>query len=288
MRAFASALWAGAGALGVSAFAAVSCGGQPFVAATDAAATSAEASVIPPDVGTTDREAEASVTWCASMDASAHTFCEDFSEGVPGKLSTQTGGGGTLDADTVNFVLAPPSMRATTPNLPNPGQMAEAFGLYQFTGIDGLHDVLQTEIRVDSSCFAHGNKDAVTVAVLSFMSARYALAVLAASNATTLVEALYGADGGISNLALHPFGAPLPIDKWSSLVVDARLSVALADTVSVTVNSVDVLKNEKLTLIPATPANHPSLLLGASVTNSMSVSTGCAVNIAHVLFDIGP
>jgi hypothetical protein len=288
MRAFAAALWAAAGALGVSASTAFSCGGEPFVATTDAAASSLEASVVALEVGTTDREAEAAVGWCASMDASAHTFCEDFSEGVPGKLSSQTAGGGTIEADTMNYVLAPPSMRAVTPNLSNPAQMAQAFGLYDFTGIDGLHDVLQTQIRVDSSCFAHGNKDGVTVAALSFQGARYALAVIAASSATTLIEAVYGADGGVSSIALHPFGAPLPIDKWSSLVVDARLSV-LADTVSVTVNSVDVLKNDKLTLTPANPvASHPSLLLGASVTNAMSASTGCSVNIAHVLFDIGP
>jgi hypothetical protein len=236
-----------------------------------------------------DGEAGAPSSWCSRQ--GAHLFCEDFSEGVPGLLSPLLSGGGAVAQDSNSFPPSaepPRSLVATTPALTDLAGSASALGIITFT-TEGGHDVLQEELDVSSTCFAHGNKDGVSVIALSFPAARYDLAVVVQSSAAELVEVTLDVDGGTSSVAVHPFSTPLPLDRWLVLNLDANLGVAVAgtsNTVTVKVNGLTVLANDKLTLVPLAGARHPTLGLGAAVKDSMSISSGCKVNVDEILFDV--
>ena len=227
--------------------------------------------------------------WCGTQ--GTHTFCEDFSEGVSGQLMSGTTPGATLVLDTTTF---PPgahpaqSMAATTPALVNLGDSAAAVGTIGFPDEDGSHDVLEANLDIASSCFDHGDKDGVTVLALSFVE-HYLLAVVVESDEAELLEVTLGLDGGVSNAAVHLFSTTIPLDKWGTVNLDANLGAGTADvsqTATVKVNDLVVLSGEKLSLVPVLGAHHPTLGLGASVKDDVSISAGCKVNVDQVLLDI--
>jgi hypothetical protein len=264
---------------GGSAFSVAMDSGGPDLAATgDAAAQDAKLA----SDGSTEN-------WCLTQ--ATHTFCEDFSEGVPGQLMSGTTSGASLVLDTTTF---PPgahpaqSMAATTPALVNVGDSAAAIGTISFPDEDGSHDVLQADLDVASSCFDHGDKDGVTVVALSFVE-HYLLAVVVEADATELLEVTLALDGGVSNAAVHPFSTTIPLDKWGTVNVDANLGAGTADvsqTATVKVNALVVLSGEKLSLVPPLGAHHPTLALGVSVKDALSVSSGCRANVDEVFLDI--
>jgi hypothetical protein len=264
-----------------------SCGGSAFSVATDSGG---------PDLATGDAPAQdakvasdgSTENWCLTQ--GTHTFCEDFSEGVPGQLMSGTTSGASLVLDTTTF---PPgahpaqSMAATTPALVNVGDSAAAIGTISFPDEDGSHDVLQADLDVASSCFDHGDKDGVTVLALSFVE-HYLLAVVVASDTTELLEVTLALDGGVSNAAVHLFSTTIPLDKWGTVNVDANLGTgtAVSQTATVKVNDLVVLSGVKLSLVPVLGAHHPTLGLGASVKDALSISSGCKVNVDEVFLDI--
>ena len=289
----------------------LACGGDEFLVATDAGTPTAPGPVpdaIPPEDANLDGNdanldggaagldaADAQEDWCQSQ--GSHLFCEDFSDGVPGLLAETDTAGAQLSLDTNQYpprAQPPRSMLATTPALASQGNSGSAIGSHAFT-TDGIHPVLQAEFNVSSSCFAHGDKDGVTIASLTFPEDRYLLAIVVASNSSELVELSVGLDGGISNAAVHPFSSMIPTDRWTLVSLDVNLDVKVgggaaagaADTATVKVdNSVAVLTDEKLTLVPVLGARHPTLSLGASVKNTENLSSGCKVNVDEILFDI--
>jgi hypothetical protein len=266
-----------------------SCGGDAFSVATDAAvndSVSLGADANPAG----DAPLAAGSDWCATQ--GSHTFCEDFSEGIPGQLMSANTGGAALSLDTTNFPPGadpPRSMLATTPNLPDMGDSAAAVAVLSFPDALGVHDILQADFDVASSCFDHGDKDGVTVLALSFVEDRYLIALLVQSSGSELLEVTTGLDGGTSNAAVHPFTTGLPLDKWTIVNLDMNLSGAstsVSDTATVKVNGLEVLEGEKLSLVPALGAHHPTLGLGANVKNDTGASGGCKVNVDDVFLDI--
>lgn len=265
-----------------------SCGGSAFSVVTDAAPND---SVPVADAGALgDTRLATGLDWCATQ--GNHTFCEDFSEGVPGQLMSADTVGATLALDTTNFPSGthpPQSMLATTPSLPDMGDSAAAIGIVGFPDADGAHDILQADFNVASACFDHGDKDGVTVLALSFVADRYLLAVVVQSDGSELIELPTGLDGGTSNAAVHPFSTGLPTDRWTVVNLDVNLGAGAAgasETATVKVNGLEVLAGVKLTLVPVLGAHHPTLGLGASVKNDLSASSGCKVNVDDVLLDI--
>ena len=153
-----------------------SCGGDAFSVAADAGGNdsiSLGADANPAG----DSPLAAGSDWCATQ--GSHTFCEDFSEGVPGQLMSENTAGAALSLDTTNFPQGadpPRSMLATTPNLPDMGDSAAAIAVLSFPDALGVHDIVQADFDVASSCFDHGDKDGVTVLALSFAEDRYLIA----------------------------------------------------------------------------------------------------------------
>jgi hypothetical protein len=272
-----------------------SCGGDAFSVAGEAGAVGATAVADASPVGDaqlSDASAAGS-TWCSTQ--GTHTFCEDFSEGVPGQLMSADTAGAALERDTSTFPSGanpPLSMSATTPSLVNVGDSAAAIGIVGFPDNDGVHDVLQAEFDVSDSCFDHGDKDGVSILALSFTEDRYLLALVVESNGSELLEVTTGLDGGTTNAVLHPLSTGLPVDKWAAVNVDVNVGAASAagssvsGTATVKVNGLDVLAGQKLSLVPILGAHHPTLGLGASVKNDLGISDGCKVNVDEVLLDI--
>jgi hypothetical protein len=271
----------------------VSCGGDPFVesdAGPVEAGVTGEASLDALRDGPVDGAFDAGTAWCVAQ--GMHTFCEDFSEGVPGKFQEELvgpPGQESISADNTDLPDAqtpPQSMLAVTPPLSALGDSASALGVASFT-VDGLHCHLEAAIQVGKECYANDEKDGVTVALLTFPAQRYAIAVLAASTGPAVVEATYDADGGVMSAASHTLSGAFGADQWVTLTLDTKLSNVgvFAQTFSAALGADPGVKNEKLSLTPFDP-EHPTLALGAGVKDTNSVSGGCRVHVDDVLLDI--
>lgn len=238
-------------------------------------ATSPDGARGPDGSGADDVGGEAGADWCASQGMS-HALCEDFDEGVPGKLTATTYGGGIVAADVSDYVSPPESMWASIPALVGPHAAGGAFASFVTAG---SRFELQADFQVAPECVV--NADGVTLAVLTFDS--YSVALLAGSGTSDLVELDYAPDGGLSASTSHPLTSPIPSDVWDRLVIDVNLSTR---TASVTVSENAVLTRELLSLEP--PLTFPAsttMGVGAEIKNQAGQSAGCHVRVDNVLFD---
>jgi len=218
---------------------------------------------------------EAGADWCASQ-GTAHALCEDFDEGVPGKLTSTNYGGGIVAADVSDYVSAPESMWASIPALVGPHAAGGAFASFVTTG---SHFELQADFQVAPECTV--NADGVTLATLTFDG--YSVALVAASGTSDLVELDYAPDGGLGASAAHPLASPVSNGVWERLMMDVNLS---RRTASVTISGNAVLSGQLLSLEPplALPAS-TTMGVGAEIKNQAGESAGCHVSVDDVVFD---
>jgi hypothetical protein len=229
------------------------------------------------DGGSDDGGAEASGDWCDTQPA-LHLFCEDFDQGVPGKLTSKTYGGGLVAADVSNVVSGTESMWASTPPL-HPAAFASALGTASFMK-PSSHPRLQAELQVASDCVA--TQDGVTLATLTFEA--YSVMLVATAGGTRLVEQVSAADGGVAGSAAYPLTSPIPSDVWSVVVLDIDLSARRA---TVTLSGTAVLTSQALSLAPElAPPMATVLSVGAEIQNDLDQSPGCRVRVDNVLFDL--
>jgi hypothetical protein len=102
-------------------------------------------------------------------------LCEDFRDGIPGKLSPAASVGAQLTADTANYESAPQSMLAMTPPVPVAGGESMAFGFYSAKA-RGASFGLQLDFQVGEDCFANGAYDNVTIAHVDYRTDLYGIA----------------------------------------------------------------------------------------------------------------
>jgi hypothetical protein len=258
----------------------VACGGNAFTAASDDGGHGGDSGgdTSSGDVVTNDAPSDAEDAGCG------HLFCDDFTEPLPFNFSMVVVNHGAVSRDIKTFHSPPASLQASTGAIPNAGDKAEAFVQRGFTD-NGLRFQLQVSYDVSSACFAGGNLDGASLLGLVFASDRYGLALFALTGGTVLIEVAYDVDGGVSSIAQHPLTTALPLDSWQTLSLDARLGVPKA--VDITIDGTPALTGEHMGLAPAAPM-HPTLVVGAAVTNTQSLSQGCTVNVDDVFFDISP
>ncbi len=264
------------GAIGIACVvvAAVACG-QAF---TTSPATGEDAGVTPNEAG---------IGWCAAQDA-GHTFCEDFTRGVPGMLSTTvTTGGAAFSANTMDFTSPPQSLLATTPALIGTGAngMATAIASKAFSDDVGTRFSLSLDVELDSSlCFSKGDKDGVSILALDFPDAVDA-------NYEILIQVLpaeidaYELTGQMVT-AQHQFPTSPPA-KWQRWTLDVNGTAAgsAKKTIDLSFGSTTAF-SEPLQKAPIAALQHPTLVVGAIVKNVMGQSPGCQVGFDDILFDV--
>jgi len=246
--------------------------GEP--SGNDVDATSTDAPAV---TDTGSREGgDGTLDWCGSQ-ATAHLFCEDFDQGVPGRLTSKTYGGGTVAADVSDYVSAPESLWASTPPLVGPHGAGGAFATASFDAT-GPHFHLQADLQVAADCAA--NSDGATLAAVTFDT--YSVTLLAALGGSYLVELTYGSDAGLAGSTQHRLAAPIPTNVWSTIVIELDFSTREAN---VTVSGAAVLSHRPLSFVPSSTATAPTLGLGAEIQNQVGQSEGCRVRVDNVLFD---
>jgi hypothetical protein len=265
----------------------VACGGPEFTASSAPPPSEAgpgdARSLPPPDAPGSEAEAgdAAAGTWCSTQTGRA-LFCDDFdSLPLPSNFGrVDTTGNGMLSYDTAVVRSAPNALLASTPLATTANSTATALLSRSFLH-DGTHVVFQADLQIDAHCLLGAD----TVAPVAIYFPDYALVLLAGATSTQLVELTFGADGGVNGGTLHAIRTMLPVDAWFTLVVDAQLDNGR--TVDVAVSGANVLQGQKLELEPSTAPQHPTLVVGASVSASAgSAAMGCSVHIDDVLADI--
>src|SRR6185312_964117 len=236
----------------------------------------AEPDATPPsDAGPDDAvAADAGAGFCASQ-AASHTFCEDFSNGVPGrKLAGVVNGGGMIAADKTDFQSAPASMLATTPGLPNKGDSANAIATVDFPTIAGNEFTLSMGVEPDASCMAGNNGDFVSFAALYFPGASYEIGIGVTDKGIEVIEASLDDGGAITGIQVHDPQVPLQPSGWANWTITT--SGTISRTFTMTVGGQAVFTNERLKSVPATaPIQHPTLVVGAATRNTNGRSSGC-------------
>lgn len=106
--------------------------------------------------------------WC--QEQGTHTLCEDFDEGVPGKLSPQTTTGAAVSQDATSGALL-----ATTSPISPQNVESTAFGTY-VSPVAGPTLSLQADFKVGSDCFANGGQP-VTLVRVDYLDVGYSLGV---------------------------------------------------------------------------------------------------------------
>jgi hypothetical protein len=240
----------------------------------DVDATSTDAARLD-DTGSRDGEGGA-LDWCSSGGTS-HLLCEDFDQGVPGRLTSKTYGGGTVAADVSDYVSATESMWASTPPLVGPHGAGGAIAMASFDA-DGPHFQLQAEVQVAPDCAANG--DGATLASVTFDT--YSVTLLAALGGSYLVEQTYAPDGGLAGSTQHRLATPIPNNDWSPIVLELDFSTREA---SVTVSGEATLSHQPLSLVPSPIPTAPTIALGVQIENRVGQSEGCRVRVDNILFD---
>jgi hypothetical protein len=221
---------------------------------------------------------DAAAGFCASN--SAHTFCEDFDQGVPGLFDIKTYGGGSVAPDVSDFVSAPESLWANTPALTGSTASAGAFVTKSFL-TDGSHVRLQASYEVASACAS--NRDGVVLAQLTFSSSALTLRASAADSAL-LEQEVDLQDGGITGMQSHPLSRPVPT-AWTVVVIDVSAASANGPLLAtVEMGGAVVLDAQPLEMAIAT-VSPVSLMLGAGIASGATQSAGCTVHVDNVLFD---
>ena len=221
---------------------------------------------------------DAAAGFCASN--SAHTFCEDFDQGVPGLFDIKTYGGGSVAPDVSDFVSAPESLWANTPPLTASTASAGAFVTKSFL-TDGSHVRLQASYEMGSAC--PSNRDGVVLAQLTFSSSSLTLRASAADSAL-LEQETDLQDGGITAMQSYPLSRPVPT-AWTVVVIDVSAASANGPLLAtVEMGGAVVLAAQPLEMAMAT-VSPVSLTLGAGIASGVAPSDGCTVHVDNVLFD---
>ena len=162
--------------------------------------------------------AAASAHWCSTQ--GSHVFCEDFTDGVPGRLSADLSVGSTVTADTDNFTSASLAMLATTPALGTDGGQGSAYGLYTTT-VPGAHFRVQADVRVDSRCFDGGYYDRVTVLAVEYPSENYEIKLYVSpaisDNGVVLSAGIVEFNGGVAAYGAE-YGS-FATDEWQTMAL---------------------------------------------------------------------
>lgn len=222
--------------------------------------------------------------WCASQNAS-HTFCEDFTAGVPDMLSTEViMGGGTISADTMDFTSAPQSFVATSPLLTAVGATASAIASKAFSTATGSHFSLSLDLKIDSACVPKSAKNGVSLLALDFAETNYNLVIQVLPGEIDAFEL-----SGQAVTQAHQFQTIIP-NGWQRWTLDvdgtATLSSSAAPkTINLTVGSVTIFK-EALQKAPIVALAHPQLVIGAIVKDATGESPACKIHMDNILFDV--
>jgi hypothetical protein len=235
-------------------------------------------------VGDSVAPVDAGKPWCASQDAT-HTFCEDFTAGVPDMISTEViTGGGTISADTTDFTSAPQSFLATSPALTDVGASASAIASKAFSSAIGSHFSLSLDLKIDSSCVAKSAKNGVSVLALDFADTNYNLVIQVLPGEIDAFEL-----SGQTVTQAHQFQTIVP-NGWQRWALDvdgtATLGTSAAPkTINLTVGSTTIFK-EALQKAPIVALAHPQLVIGAIVKNAVGESPACKIHVDDILFDV--
>jgi hypothetical protein len=233
------------------------------------------------DAGDGDTTDAASAHWCSSQ--GTHVFCEDFTDGIPGRLADDLSVGSSVTPDMGKSTATSPAMLATTPPLTTDGGQSWAYGSHTTT-VTGAHFRLQADVRVDSSCFDNGYYDRVTVLGVEYASGNYVIKLYVTpavgENGIFLSagivefnngEAAYGAEYGWFST-----------DEWETMTLwaDEPSSGGLSVSPAGIAAGGGIFGGQG-------PYQEATLRVGASTQNVQSHSSGCEVSVDNVLFDIG-
>ncbi|HEX4445704.1 MAG TPA: hypothetical protein VH044_03180 [Polyangiaceae bacterium] len=229
-------------------------------------------------------EPDAASGWCQQQ--GAHTLCEDFDQGVPGKLSPHLTAGSTIGEDD-----APSrALLATTSPVAPQDVESTAFGTY-VSPVAGASFRVQADFKIGSDCFANGYRP-VTLVRVDYLDVGYTLAYSASPGSSGSGWVMEFGDVETTPQTPGPFGGNgvgtntfLPTNQWARLTLWADLGSKSGG------NGVQVLApNGPAESIGGgifgpsqTPASAPVLRIGVD-----AATHGCSVDIDNVLFDVTP
>jgi hypothetical protein len=228
-------------------------------------------------------EPDATSGWCQQQ--GAHTLCEDFDQGVPGKLSPQLTAGSTIGEDD-----APSrALRATTSPIAPQDVESIAFGTY-VSPVAGASFSVQADFKVGSDCFANGYRP-VTLVRVDYLDVGYTLAYSAAPASSGSGWVMQVGDIETTPQTPGPFGVAggsltfIPTDQWARLTLRADLgSKGGGYGVQILApNGPHDSSGGGIFGPSQTPASAPVLRIGAD-----AATHGCSIDIDNVLFDVKP
>jgi hypothetical protein len=270
----------------------IGCVGLVAVACGDSFTTApADGGSAPDAITTSDATgpaADASKDFCASQSAT-HTFCEDFSDGVPGMFATTVAtNGGAIGPDTTDFSFASPSLLATTRSFTGTNATASAVVTNSFAN-PGSHFSLSLDLKIDGECVPKGDPNPVSILAIEFQEITYnygiAIQVLPGeidADEITLV--------GAAQPQVNKFQTILPTG-WQRWTLDINGVGMLGGngvekTLNLAVGSTSIFK-QNLQKAPAIALQHPTLVVGAVVKNINDPSSpACKVHVDNILFDV--
>jgi hypothetical protein len=230
------------------------------------------------DTSVPDSTDETVADWCAAH-STPPGFCEDFDEGVPGKLASRVYGGGVVAGDVTVFVSGGESMWASVPPSAGPTPAAAALAMESFVTTSS-HPRLQAEFQVAADCAA----TELGTTLIAFTFGPYSISIATSSAGTSLLEDVYGADGGLGGAKAYPLASPIPTRVWSVLVLDVDLSGQRAN---VTISGAEGLADQALSLVPimAYPMSG-AFNVGTAVPDGPGRFAGCQVHVDNVLLEL--
>jgi hypothetical protein len=175
----------------------------------------------------------------------------------------------------LTFQSPPNSLLATVPAGNDPLTSAVVWNAFD---ADGAHFVFQADLLIAPECAA---ANVLTPFALAF--AAYRLGLVLTPSGGMLAEVPVGADGGSGDAMEYPLGTGVPTGKWFTVVMNAHLGT---HTVDVAIGGAPALSGQKLNRVPATPPQHPLLLVGATVQAGGSAPASCTVHVDNVLLDV--
>jgi hypothetical protein len=270
----------GSACIGCVGLVAVACGDSFTTAPADGG--SAPDVIATPDA--TGPAGDAGKPFCASQTAS-HTFCEDFSSGVPGDALTTLAMGGEIGADYSDFYYAPPSLLATTHMLMGMNMTASAVATKLFSN-PGSHFSLSLDLKIDSLCVPKNDHNPVSILAIEFqeLSYEYGIAIQVLPNEIDADEiSLVGA----AQPQVYKFPTILPSgwQRWSLDINGAGNGVE--KTLTLIVGSTAVFNKQSLQKAPLIALQHPTLVVGAVVKSINDPSSPeCKVHVDNILFDV--
>jgi hypothetical protein len=226
---------------------------------------------------------DATSGWCQQQ--GAHTLCEDFDQGVPGKLSPQLTAASTIGEDD-----APSrALLATTSPISPQDVESTAFGTY-VSPVAGASFSVKADFKVGSDCFANGYRP-VTLVRVDYLDVGYTLAYSAAPASSGSGWVMQLGDTETPPQTSGPFGGGvgtstfIPTDQWARLTLWADLGSQTGGNgvQLLTPNGPGDSVGGGIFGPTQTPTSAPVLRIGVD-----AATHGCSVDIDNVLFDVTP